>query len=312
VSRRRERGVVLLAAVTALALMSAMAVGVARVSAIDQRFTWRALAALQADALARSGIAVAAVVLGETNAGDAPDTLRSPWARDAGRQRLGPGWVEVGVEDAGRRLDLGAPELADALPRLLALLGLDAGLADAIADWVDADDAPRPRGAERDWYLARTPPRLPRNGACATLGELTLVRGVDAGVLRRLAPHVTVAGEHAINPNTASREVLLAVVQDVGAVERLLAARARGPIADADVPDVLGEAPAAVRDALRTRSQHYLVHARAEVGEVQRAVEATLWAPGGLAPEVVAWQPLQADERRASVPDTVRRGTLAP
>src|SRR3989442_1300776 len=95
--------------------------------------------------------------------GGGPDTLRAPWAVGVGRQPLGAGWVEVHVEDEARRLDLNAPELADAVPRLLALLGLDPGLADALADWTDADDAPRPRGAERDWYLAQTPPLVPRN-----------------------------------------------------------------------------------------------------------------------------------------------------
>src|SRR5947207_290589 len=83
--------------------------------------------ALQADALVRSGVAAAAVVLRETATGDVPDTLRSPWAQASGRQPLGAGWVEVRVEDEARRLDLNA--LPDAVPRLLAVLALDPGLA---------------------------------------------------------------------------------------------------------------------------------------------------------------------------------------
>src|SRR6266705_2926809 len=196
---------VLVAAVTALALMSVLALSLAETTVLDERLAEKSLAALQADALARSGVAVAAVVLAETCAAG---------ALDVGRQPLGPGWVEVHVEDEARRLDLNAPELADAVPRLLALLGLDPGLADALADWTDADDVPRPRGAERGWYLAQTPPVVPRNAPFASLGELALVRGIDAAALARLRPYVTVAGEHAVNPNTAPREVLLAVVQD--------------------------------------------------------------------------------------------------
>ncbi len=288
-----ERGVVLVAAVTALALMSVLALGLAETSALDARLGEKSLAALQAQALARSGVAVAAVVLAETDAAGGPDTLGAPWAVDVGRQPLGPGWVEVHVEDEARRLDLDAPELADAVPRLLVLLGLDPGLADTLADWADADDAPRPRGAEREWYLAQTPPLVPRNAPFASVGELALVRGIDAAVLTRLRPFVTVAGEHAVNPNTASREVLLAVVQDAAGVDRLLAARRRGAIVAEDVAALLPDAPYAVRLALVPRGQHYTVRAVGGVGALRRTVETTLSAPAGVEPEIVAWRSLE-------------------
>src|SRR6266446_986405 len=219
--------------------MSVLALGLAETTVLDERLVEKSLAALQADALARSGVAVAAVVLAETGAAGAPDTLGAPWAVDVGRQPLGPGWVGVQVADAARRL--------------LVLLGLDPGLADALADWTDADDVPRPRGVERDWYLAQTPPRVPRNAPFASVGELALVRGIDAAALARLRPHVTVAGEHAVNPNTAAREVLLAVVQDAAGVDRLLAARGRGAIAAEDIAALLPDAPYAVRLALAPR-----------------------------------------------------------
>jgi general secretion pathway protein K len=301
VSRRRERGVVLVAATTALALLTIVAVGLARTAAVDQHLAANALAAVQGDALARSGVAVAAVVLAETRADDAPDTLDAPWARDLGPQSLGAGWVSVRVEDETRRIDLNAPELRDAVRRLLDGLGLDVGLADAIADWTDPDDVPRPAGAERDFYLAATPPLVPRNGPLATVTELLRVRGVDARVLARLAPYVTVAGEHAVNPNTASREVLQAVVGDAAAVDRLLAARVGSAIDDERLTVLLGDAADVVRPLLTTRAQRYTARAVAGVGRVRRGIEATIWAPGGVEPAVVAWRPfvpaLSVDER---------------
>jgi general secretion pathway protein K len=290
VCRPRESGQALLAAVSALAVMSALAFGLAETSALDARLAERSLAALQADALARSGVAVAAAVLAETGATGAPDTLAAPWAVDLGRQPLGAGWVRLQVEDEARRLDLGAPELADAVPRLLAVLGLDPALADALADWIDPDDVPRPRGAERDWYLGETPPRVPRNAPLATLGELGLVRGFDARVLTRVRPYVTVAGEHAVNPNTATREVLLAVVQDAPAVERLLAARARDALGTDDIAALVPDAPDAVRLVLTPRSSHYTVRAVGAVNAVRRSIEATVAAPAGVEPDVVAWR----------------------
>src|SRR5439155_913036 len=103
----------------------------------------------------------------------------------------------------------------------------------APAAWTEADDTPRSHGAGREWYLGQAPPLVPRNAPFASVGELALVRGIDAAALARLRPFVAVADEHAVNPNTASREVLLAVVQDVAAVDRLLAERARRPLAGA-------------------------------------------------------------------------------
>ncbi|HKV50232.1 MAG TPA: hypothetical protein VJO52_03450 [Gemmatimonadaceae bacterium] len=49
-------------------------------------------------------------------------------------------------------------------------------LSDAVLDWRDADDVPRPSGAEASWYLAqgRMPPR---NAAFADVRELERVRG---------------------------------------------------------------------------------------------------------------------------------------
>lgn len=286
-SRRNERGVALVAAVTALAVMTVLAVGLAHTTVVDQHLARNARAALQADALARSGVAVATVVLQETGARDAPDTLRAPWAQDAGRQPLGAGWVEVRVEDEARRLALGAPELADCVPRLLAILGLDPGIADALADWTDADDEPRPRGAERGWYLGQPGRRVPPNAPFTSPAELGLVRGLDARALARLEPHVTVAAEHAVNPNTASREVLLAVLRDPVVVERLLSARANRPLADGDVSALAADQ----RARLVTRGQYYRVRAVAGVDALRRGVEATLAAPAGVDPEVVTWRP---------------------
>jgi len=153
---------------------------------------------------------------------------------------------------------------------------------------VDPDDVARPRGAERSWYAARTPALVPRNGPLASVDELALVRDVTPAVLDRLRPYVTVAGEHAVNPNTASREVLLAVVQDPAAVVRLLDARQRRALDDDDVAALVGDESPGL---LAPHGQRYEVHALAAVGEIRRGVDATVWAPGGAEPSIVGWRP---------------------
>ncbi len=66
---------------------------------------------------------------------------------------------------------------------LLALPGMTADIADAILDWIDADDTPRANGAESEFYGSLTPPYAPRNAPPATIEELLLVRGVTPELL---------------------------------------------------------------------------------------------------------------------------------
>jgi general secretion pathway protein K len=290
VSARRDRGVALLAAVVALAVMTVLATALARTSAVDAQLARTALATLQADALARSGVAAATALLGTGMV--AVDSLHAPWARDAGPQPLGAGTVRIRVEDEARRLDLGAPDLRAALPALLAVLELDARLVDALGDWTDADDGARPHGAESDWYLGLTPPYGAANEPLRSFGELRLVRGVDAAVLARLRPHVTLAGERAVNPNTASEEVLVALAGPAAAA-RVLAARREKPLARETFATLL---PDVTARRLTDRGSLYRVTAVGEVGDVRREVEAVVRAPRGLEAEVTRWRPVGEDE----------------
>jgi len=87
----------------------------------------------------------------------------------------------VALVSAGARLDVNTVDAA-MLGALLARLGIPPlrrdSLVDALLDWRDADDVPRPSGAERSWYLAagRIPPR---NGPLPAIAELRRVRGFE-------------------------------------------------------------------------------------------------------------------------------------
>lgn len=66
---------------------------------------------------------------------------------------------------------------------LMGLPGMTEDVADAILDWMDADDEPREYGAERDYYASLSTPYAPRNGPLQTVEELLLVRGVTPQML---------------------------------------------------------------------------------------------------------------------------------
>jgi type II secretory pathway component PulK len=178
----------MLATVVALAVLTVLATALARTSAVDAHLARTALAALQADALARSGIAAATALLGTGT--PAVDSLHAPWARDVGPQPLGAGVVRIRVEDEARRLDLGTPELAAALPARSACSAWTRD-GDALADWTDADDVAR--SARRSATGSPEPERLsPR-----TIARRQLAAPIAEWTPRcsRAAPHVTVAGE---------------------------------------------------------------------------------------------------------------------
>jgi len=70
-----------------------------------------------------------------------------------------------------------------AVSLLLALPGMTEDIADAILDWLDEDEDPRPYGAEVDYYSTLPTPYEPSNGPLQSVEELLLVRGVTPTLL---------------------------------------------------------------------------------------------------------------------------------
>ncbi len=67
---------------------------------------------------------------------------------------------------------------------LMSLPGMTEEIADAILDWLDADDEPRPLGAEfADYYMNLQPAYKPANGPIESIEQLLLVRGVTPQML---------------------------------------------------------------------------------------------------------------------------------
>ncbi len=99
--------------------------------------------------------------------------------------------VRFGLEDESSRMNLNALLVADARQpdanigrtMLMGLPGMTESLADAILDWIDADDTPRTMGAEVDYYSSLNPPYAPQNGPLESLDQLLMVRDMNATLL---------------------------------------------------------------------------------------------------------------------------------
>lgn len=93
-----------------------------------------------------------------------------------------------GMLNESAKLNLNALPLelsrrAESRRRLMAIPGLTLQVADAILDWMDADDEPSEYGAETSYYTAQSFPRRPRQGRFEQLRELLLVRGITKSLL---------------------------------------------------------------------------------------------------------------------------------
>jgi len=221
------------------------------------------------------------------------ETLREALSREAPRaDSIGSVWnhvdrlleqtaalvpgCAVSARAVGSRLDINGVDEAT-LSRLLKAAGWSEARADsgaaAIADWVDADDQPRPNGAERNWYLARDR-EPPSNSRLADMRELRRVRGFEphAGPTDRLDSILDVEPA-AIALNQAPPEVLALLPGfNDRTIRELLDARRRDvpvtafiqlrPWLDPAVPDASARLPGLVLLA----PEAWIVTARVRVG----------------------------------------------
>src|SRR5262249_34687281 len=89
--------------------------------------------------------------------------------------------TRFGVIDESGKINLNALVALDSSGQiahdvLLKLPNMTDEIADAIIDWIDADDEPRANGAEKDYYTGLSPGYRCKNGPLDTLEELLLVR----------------------------------------------------------------------------------------------------------------------------------------
>lgn len=118
----------------------------------------------------------------------------------------------VELHDVGTRLNLNDAS-EDQLRTLFLALRVDAGRADrlaqAIADWRDADQVRRANGAEQADYLRDGRAMLPDDGPFANVAMLRHVMGMNESLYQLVRPHLTVLGSGRIDVNAAERPVLL-------------------------------------------------------------------------------------------------------
>ena len=241
---RKQRGVAAITAILIVAVAaSAASLMLAQQSAmLDQ--TMLVASRAQADVYAQAGLEWARGILLQDSKSTPNDTLAEGWARPIAGMPVERAVVSGDIADEQGKFNLnnvveGRNKRSEAdiklLRRLLALVELPPDLADAVVDWIDADeDLSGPAGAESAYYLGLARPYRPANRAMVQVDELYRVRGFDARAVAKLRPYVTAIRERTtINPNTAPDAVVAAALgvarEQVGV---LLGDRVAAPFGD--------------------------------------------------------------------------------
>ncbi len=342
--RRRRTGYVLIAVLWAVVALAALAMtaGVAGREAVAATANRVALtrAAWQAEDCAARALAAADAAMSEAAMSDAstsavggspngpvgiaPEQLARRWRtldQSVARSPLLPGndrdrGCAVRLVAAGTTvaLTLAADAEDEAMHRLFGALRVPPPLADslvdALLDWRDADDTPRPAGAEAAWYVTHGRPP-PRHAPFAAAVELDRVRGFDSTALDGHLPglHAAVQAlvgvdDAPVDLSHAPREVLLSLPgMTPDAVDALLAMRARAPDAAVDLSDLTRHVS---RDAAASLGAH-LPTLQARTATEPAAWIVTAWGTAGL-PPVTAGLELRLTRAAARVA-VVRRRT---
>jgi general secretion pathway protein K len=259
--RSRERGVAIVLAMGVLALAATAAVAIVVSHTAWSRERQQGADGIQAHVLVRAGMDWARAVLSDDRRTSSADHFGEPWALRLPPIRIENAELSGQLDDQQGAFNLNNLAAAGSIDpaqmacfrRLLSVLGLPGHLADALADWIDADAELRlPGGAEDGYYAALPAPHLAANRPLTDVVELAVVRGFEAEVMARLRPFVTALPRFtAVNVNTATPEVLAAVVPGLSldAARELVAQRERVFFRDRN--DFLRRLPATARPAGR-------------------------------------------------------------
>jgi type II secretory pathway component PulK len=94
---------------------------------------------------------------------------------------VGGGTITIKIVDLERKVNINSATSMQ-IQQVLTVMGVNADsisvVSDSILDWVNSESAPRPAGAESDYYQGLTPPYYAKNAPMDDPSELLLVKGI--------------------------------------------------------------------------------------------------------------------------------------
>ncbi len=194
--------------------------------------------------LARSGVTFAMAVLEDDDKTDQNyDALNELWAEKLPPIPIGDGFVTVEITDENSKINVNkmptglipkfnSEDMRALMGRYLKQFELEEDIANAIVDWIDKDDRDSvPGGAESNYYGSLEDPYEAKNKPFDSLQELRLVKGLEGEIYNQLHKNLTVNSDGWININTAGKEVLMSLSDDISEeiADEIIAFRVENP-----------------------------------------------------------------------------------
>jgi general secretion pathway protein K len=300
---KHQRGVSILVAMLIVALAAAAAVSLLQQQDRDLRQLTTARDYEQAVWILKGGAQWARSILQQDTFSSVVDYGGELWATGLPATDIEQGTVAGDIRDQQGLFNVNNLALdgkasardLETFGRLLKEIGLDSGLAPAIADWIDADQEALPQGgAEDEYYLRLAVPYRPANQPVAEIGELLRVRGMDEAALVQLRRFATALPRRTpVNVNLAPPEVLVALVQGLSLAEAQVLASGRAAVPFRSLKEFVDKLPRRNLQwneaELTVASQYFLVQGRATVGRADVRMEALLQRNARAMPEIL-WQ----------------------
>ena len=192
--RQSRRGFAVLVALVAVAVLSMLAGALAIFMKVESQLAQNGNDNEELLWLGRAGVERACWILANEPPG--PTSLQQIWAGGGGVGAetngplmgisldsfpVGDGAVSLHLVEQESKINVNGAD-SQLLQQVLTSMGADAGVlsvvADSIQDWVDADNATRPAGAESDYYQGLTPPYYAKDAPIDDIEELQLIKGV--------------------------------------------------------------------------------------------------------------------------------------
>ncbi len=302
--RQHQRGVALLTALLAVAIVTILAVELVTRQHMDVRRTQNLLARDQAYtySLAVERWALS-MLLEKRREEDTPvDHLNELWAEELTPPPFEGAQMRLRMEDLQGRFNLnnlvaepGADDetAVQRFSQLLLNLEVEPVFAQAATDWIDiAPDVRFPDGAGDDWYSRLNPPYRVANRPMVSATELRLVREVEDEDWQRVAPYVTALPEPTpVNVNTAPPAVLRSLVPDLSEDAAESLAGDRPDDGWESVEDFLAHPSLAGQDidegTLSVASDYFLLRSEIDLGRVTLRNESVLYRQGEAGGQVI-------------------------
>jgi general secretion pathway protein K len=171
-------------------------------------------------------------------------------------------------------------------------------LCDAVADWFDQDEIPKPGGAESKWYTNLKNGYQAKNAPLDTLEELALIKGFSSEILDKLRPFITVLPvntDASININTAPKEILTALDERINdsLADQIIEYRKNTPFKNSfdfgKVPGMTTSIASGLALRITAMSYIYRIKAEAEVNGTTRVIETVVNFKSGT-PVTLYWR----------------------